>query len=193
MVRAPILGIALTLGFATLTSAGLVFAADRIAPIAARGSVVVAFSPWDDAEKLIVEAIGRARTEVLVQAFSFSSRPIARALIAAQGRGVNVRILADREQLYSSGGSRIPELAMAGIAVSLEVRHASAHNKVMVIDAAGAAPVVITGSYNWTWSAQNRNAENVLLLKGNPELARRYADNWQRHADDALPYRAALP
>lgn len=157
--------------------------------IAARGSVTVAFPPWDDAETLIVGAIGRARSEVLMHAFSFSSRPIARALAAAQRRGVRVRVLADRDQLFSSGGnSRIPELAAAGVSVALEVRYASAHNKVMVIDAAGPEPAVITGSYNWTWSAQNRNAENVLLLRGNPELARRYAANWQRHAAQALPY-----
>jgi phosphatidylserine/phosphatidylglycerophosphate/cardiolipin synthase-like enzyme len=44
---------------------------------------------------------------------------------------------------------------------------------------------VITGSYNFTWSAQHKNAENVLILGKNPPLAARYASNLQRHRQDA--------
>ena len=156
--------------------------------LAARGTVQLAFSPWDNAEGMIVEAIGRARTEILVQAYSFTSRVISDALLAAYRRGVRVRILADREQTFSGDNSRIPELASAGVSVSLEVRYQSAHNKVMIIDPASSDGAVITGSYNWTYSAQYRNAENVLILRRNPELLRRFVENWQRHAGDALPY-----
>jgi phosphatidylserine/phosphatidylglycerophosphate/cardiolipin synthase-like enzyme len=48
--------------------------------------------------------------------------------------------------------------------------------------------VVLTGSFNWTWGAQHRNAENLLILRRNPELTRAYLDNWQRHLADAVPY-----
>jgi phosphatidylserine/phosphatidylglycerophosphate/cardiolipin synthase-like enzyme len=154
----------------------------------AQGSVQVAFAPWEDAEAMIVEALRTARRQILVQAFSFTSRNLANALIAARRRGVDVRVTADREQTFSSDNSRIPDLAAAGIPVSLEVRYQSAHNKVMVIDADTANQAVITGSYNWSYAAQNRNAENVLLLRGNPALVRAYASNWHRHHADALPY-----
>lgn len=157
-------------------------------PLAARGTVQVAFTPWDNAEGLIIDAIGRARREILVQAYGFTSRSIAEALLAAHRRGVKVRVLADREQTYSGDNSRVPDLAAAGIPVALEVRYQSAHNKVMVIDAAAVEAAVITGSYNWSYSAQYRNAENVLIFRRNPELVRRYADNWHRHSGDALPY-----
>jgi phosphatidylserine/phosphatidylglycerophosphate/cardiolipin synthase-like enzyme len=76
-------------------------------------------------------------------------------------------------------------LPRKGIPVWLETRYAAAHNKVLLIDAARPGAVVITGSYNFTWSAQARNAENLLILRGNPALARRYLDNWRRHRDDA--------
>jgi phosphatidylserine/phosphatidylglycerophosphate/cardiolipin synthase-like enzyme len=160
--------------------------------MAANGSVQVAFPPWDNAERLVIEALDAARKEVLVQAFAFTSRGIANALIAARRRGVDVRITADRGQTFSGDNSRIPELAAAGIPVFLEVRYAAAHNKTMVIDAAGPESVVITGSFNFTWGAQHRNAENLLILRGNPELARAYHDNWQRQLADALPYAADL-
>ena len=157
-------------------------------PIPARGTVQVAFTPWDDAEAMIVEAIAASRRQILVQAYSFTSRNIAAALIAARQRGVEVHVLADREQTFSSENSRIPDLAAAGIAVDLEVRYQSAHNKVMVLDAGAPEAAVITGSYNWTYAAQNRNAENVIIFRRQPELVRQYAANWQRHAQDALPY-----
>ena len=154
----------------------------------ATGSIEVAFAPWDDAEGMVVRAIGSARRQILVQAFSFTSKPIAAALVAARARGVEVQVTADREQTFAGENSRIPELAAAGIPVWLEVRYQSAHNKVMVIDAATKSPAVITGSANWTAAAARKNAENVIILRDDSRLARAYAANWRRHRADALPY-----
>ncbi len=159
-------------------------------PFGATGTVQVAFTPWDNAESLIVEAIGAARRQILVQAYSFTSRTIANALIAAKRRGVEVRVSADREQTFGADNSRIPDLANAGVPVLLEVRYQSAHNKTMVIDEGTREPVVISGSYNWTFAAQNRNAENVMVFRRNAEMARAFALNWRRHAAEALPYPA---
>jgi phosphatidylserine/phosphatidylglycerophosphate/cardiolipin synthase-like enzyme len=158
------------------------------APIPLQGTAQIAFTPRDDAEGMIIAAIKGARTQILVQAFSFTSRKIANALIAARRRGVDVRLTADREQAYSGEANRVRELAAAGIPVLLEVRYQNAHNKVMVIDADLPDSAVITGSYNWTYAAQKLNAENVLILRRNPEIARAYAANWHRHAAEALAY-----
>ncbi len=154
----------------------------------AQGTVQVAFTPWDNAEAMIVDGIRRAHHQILVQAFSFTSRALANALIAAKKRGVDVQVMADREQTFSGEASRIPELVHAGIPVALEVRYQSAHNKVMVMDAGTADAAVITGSYNWTYAAQYKNAENVLILRHNPDIAGAYAANWKRHFAEALPY-----
>ncbi len=154
----------------------------------ARGTIQVAFAPWDNAEAMIVDGIRRARHQILVQAFSFTSRTLANALAAAKRRGVDVQVMADREQTFSGEASRIPDLVQAGIPVMLEVRYQSAHNKVMVVDAGTADAAVITGSYNWTYAAQNKNAENVLILRHNPDIVNAYAANWRRHFADALPY-----
>ena len=154
----------------------------------ARGTVQVAFTPWDNAEGLIVEGIRRARHQILVQAFSFTSRTLANALTAAKRRGVDVQVMADREQTFGGEASRIPDLVQAGIPVVLEVRYQSAHNKVMVIDAGTPGGAVITGSYNWSYAAQYKNAENVMILRHNPDVVNAYATNWRRHLADALPY-----
>jgi len=165
------------------------FAVSQTPPVfPARGTVQVAFTPWDNAEGLIVDGIRRAKHQILVQAFSFTSRTLANALMAAKRRGVDVQIMADREQTFSGEASRIPELVQAGIPVTLDARYQSAHNKVMVIDAGTPDAAVITGSYNWTYAAQYKNAENVLILRHNPDIANAYAANWRRHFADALPY-----
>jgi phosphatidylserine/phosphatidylglycerophosphate/cardiolipin synthase-like enzyme len=154
----------------------------------AQGTVQVAFTPWDNAEAMIVDGIRWARHQILVQAFSFTSRTLANALIAAKRRGVDVQVMADREQTFSGEASRIPDLVQAGIPVVLEVRYQSAHNKVMVMDAGTADAAVVTGSYNWTYAAQYKNAENVLILRHNPDIVNAYAANWKRHFAEALPY-----
>jgi phosphatidylserine/phosphatidylglycerophosphate/cardiolipin synthase-like enzyme len=159
-------------------------------PLPATGTVEVAFAPWEDAEGLVVQAIADAQRQILVQAFSFTSRRIAQALIAARRRGVEVLVTADREQTATGAGNRIRDLAAAGIPVWLETRYAAAHSKVMIIDAGTRDPAVVTGSFNWTAGAQRRNAENVLVLRRNRDLARAYEANWRRHQAEASAYPA---
>ena len=154
-------------------------------PLPARGTVEVLFTPWDDVEGALVRALRQAKETIHLQAYILTSRPLTRALIEAKARGVRVDVLADAEKLQSGDKSRIDELRAAGIPIRLETRYAAAHNKVILVDAETAHPVVITGSYNFTWSAQARNSENVLFLRNHSELARRYLSNWWRHEADA--------
>ncbi|MBK6402797.1 MAG: phospholipase D family protein [Rhodocyclaceae bacterium] len=163
------------------------------APLPARGTVEVLFTPWDDAEGALLAAMAQARRTIHVQAYVFTSRNIARALEDAHRRGVRVAMLVDLEQTQRNERSLVHRLHDAGIPVWFEVRHASAHNKIMLIDAEGGAPVVVTGSYNFTYSAQARNAENLVIMRGNEPLARRYLDNWRRHHDEAVPYLEKFP
>lgn len=161
-------------------------------PIPASGSIELAFTPWDDAEGAILHALSAARQAIYVQAYLFTSRSLARALIEARQRGIAVEVLVDSEMVKKGENSRISQLAAAGIPVWLEVRYAAAHNKILLIDPGEATSTVITGSYNFTFSAQARNAENLLILRGNPKLARAYLDNWRRHRGEAQPYPQGL-
>jgi phosphatidylserine/phosphatidylglycerophosphate/cardiolipin synthase-like enzyme len=162
-------------------------------PLAAAGTVEVAFSPWEDTEGLVLRAIRSAKTEIYVQAYLFTSRGLARALIEAKQRGVAVEVLADREATLNGKHSRIPQIAEAGIPVALEFRYAVAHNKIIVVDPLSAENAVVTGSYNFTYAAHAKNAENVLVLRNNPLLARTYYNNFLRHREGAIPYKIAAP
>jgi phosphatidylserine/phosphatidylglycerophosphate/cardiolipin synthase-like enzyme len=137
--------------------------------------LAVAFTPPSGGGQVIVKAIDDSRDEVLVQAYGFTHNAIAQALLRAQQRGVKVQVLLDKK---SSQTNRyvIDLLEAASLPVKFDGAHAIAHNKVMVIDAS----VVVTGSYNFTNSADTRNAENILVLRS-PDLAKSYRDNWQAH------------
>lgn len=157
-------------------------------PLPAQGTIEILFTPWDDAEGALLRVIQQAQRSIHVQAYTFSSRNVGWALGEAKRRGVQVEMLADREQVARNEHSLVNTLHDSGIAVWFETRYANAHNKVMIIDGEGPDPVVVTGSYNFTFAAQARNAENLLILRGNPPLARAYLDNWRRHRRDAVPY-----
>ena len=154
--------------------------------LTARGEVQVAFTPGDDAGILVVNAIRQARHQILVQTYSFTHQDIAEALVAARRRGVEVSVIADRRQAETLQTSLVDWLVQQGVPVWIDGDHAAAHNKVMVVDGNTPQAVLITGSFNFTHAAQYRNAENLMLLRGNPLLAQAYAANWQRHRAHSL-------
>jgi len=170
---------------ALILSAGAAVAIE----LPAEGSTEVLFSPWDDVEGRLIATLGEARQSIHVQAYLLTSRNIAKALLQAHQRGVTVKILADAATSLKGESSQVPRLAAAGIPVWLETRYANAHNKIMLVDADGLHPVVLTGSYNYTWSAQARNAENLLILRDNQALAHAYLKNWRRHQREAEPFK----
>jgi phosphatidylserine/phosphatidylglycerophosphate/cardiolipin synthase-like enzyme len=151
----------------------------------ARGEIEVAFSPRDDAEAVLIGVIRAAKRSLQVHAYVFTSRPIADAMVAAHRRGVKVEVLADAKMNSREKGNAIPQLLSAGIPVAFETRYSAAHNKVLIADAQGPGCAVLTGSYNFTWSASKRNAENVLVIRGQCELVRAYRENWLYHRSQA--------
>jgi phosphatidylserine/phosphatidylglycerophosphate/cardiolipin synthase-like enzyme len=141
------------------------------------------FSPKGGCTQAVVEQLNGAKRQVLVQAYSFTSSPIARALVDAKRRGVDVQVILDKSQRgerYSSATF----LANEGVPTYIDPVHKIAHNKVMVID----GQTVITGSFNFTKSAEEGNAENLLVINNAPELAQRYAQNWKDHLRHSEPY-----
>ena len=144
--------------------------------------VQVWFSPKGGCTDAVVSELGKARQIVLVQAYSFTSAPIAKALVAAHRRGVKVLVVLDRSQRgekYSSADF----VRNAGIPTYIDAKHAIAHNKIMVID----GQTILTGSFNFTKAAEENNAENLLVIQ-DAKLAAKYTDNWQIHAKHSELY-----
>jgi phosphatidylserine/phosphatidylglycerophosphate/cardiolipin synthase-like enzyme len=144
----------------------------------------VYFSPNGGATQAIIKEINDAKSEILVQAYSFTSSPIAKALVDAHKRGVKVEVILDKSQRkaqYTSASF----LANMRVPTFIDDKHAIAHNKIMIID----KTTVITGSFNFTKAAEEKNAENLLIIKSK-ELASLYIDNWMKHREHSEPYQA---
>jgi phosphatidylserine/phosphatidylglycerophosphate/cardiolipin synthase-like enzyme len=157
-----------------LLGACLLPAARAAEPFPANATYTVAFSPGN-AIGVVVSAIREAKATIYVAAYSFTSRAVAAELHQASKRSVQVFVVADAADA-GKGYSAVRYLANQGVPVRVNARHAIQHNKFMVIDDV----TVQTGSFNYTSSAAERNAENVLVIRGAPQLARAYSDEWRR-------------
>ncbi len=141
------------------------------------------FSPNGGCTQAVVDAISAASKTILVQAYSFTSAPIAKALIDAHRRGIDVQVILDKSQRterYTSATF----LANEGVPTYIDPVHKIAHNKIIIID----GKTVITGSFNFTKSAETGNAENLLVINHAPELAETYTRNWKAHIRHSEPY-----
>jgi phosphatidylserine/phosphatidylglycerophosphate/cardiolipin synthase-like enzyme len=146
--------------------------------------IQVYFSPNGGCTEAIIQTIIQAKTEILIQAYSFTSQPIAKALLQAYKKGIKVQAILDKSQ-KSERYTSAAFLANSGIPTFIDSTHAIAHNKIMIID----QETVITGSFNFTKSAEEKNAENLLIIKSK-ELAKAYIENWNQHRKHAEPYQA---
>ena len=133
-------------------------------------SVEVYFSPDDGVQAHVVEQISRAQHSVYFLTFSLTSNPLRDALIDAQERGLHVAGVIESAQ-SSNDGCDYQALLQAGVGVRLDSNPKSMHHKVFIID----GMIVITGSYNYSSSAENRNDENLIILH-NTDIAQLY---WQ--------------
>jgi phosphatidylserine/phosphatidylglycerophosphate/cardiolipin synthase-like enzyme len=144
--------------------------------------IQVFFSPQGGCTEAVVANLDKATNTVLVQAYSFTSSPIAKALVDAEKRGVKVQVILDksnRTEKYSSADF----IQRADIPTYIDAKHAIAHNKIMIID----GKTVLTGSFNFTKAAEFNNAENLLVIQ-DPVLAKKYTANWQAHLQHSEVY-----
>jgi len=145
--------------------------------------LAVYFSPKGACTDAVVDALGKAKQTVLVQAYSFTSAPIAKALVDAHKRGLKVTVILDKSQeteKYSSATF----VANAGIPVFIDDKHRIAHNKIILID----ETTIITGSFNFTKAAEENNAENLLIIEGKPKLMAAYQKNFREHREHSHDY-----
>jgi len=153
-----------------------------LALTASADDIQVFFSPNGGCTEAVVSNLNKATNSVLVQAYAFTSAPIAKALVNAEKRGVKVRVILDKSQ-RTERYSEADFLLHEGVPTWIDPKHAIAHNKIMIID----SKTVLTGSFNFTKAAEENNAENLLVIQ-NPALAIQYTTNWQAHLSHSEPY-----
>lgn len=133
----------------------------------------VCFTPASHCDNLIINHINQAQQSIYIQTYAFSHWKIADALVRAHKRGIKVLLISDKINLVNKYGKQLRYLLKKHIPVWIDNKVNIAHNKLMIID----KHIVETGSFNYTWSAQHYNAENVLIIN-NKSLAQQYLANW---------------
>ncbi len=127
-------------------------------------SVESYFSPTDNTTAQIVDEINSADFTLDIAMFTFINNDISDAVIAAHNRGVIVRCIIENVGYI---GSEYNNLINAGITVlSHDGVQYDFHHKYCIIDAkhGDSNPTVITGSHNWTNSAEEEYDENTLII-----------------------------
>lgn len=117
------------------------------------------FSPGGNCDRVVVNWIDRANVSVHVLIYSFTLDDVRDALIRAMARGVDVKVVMEKENAHESG-SEYDTLKAAGVDIRLDSNPALMHDKVAVVD----SHIILTGSYNWSWSATHSNNENLVVL-----------------------------
>jgi len=131
----------------------------------------VYFSLYNDPEAIIIEHLAKAEESIYIAMYYFTDSQLAREVVKAKNRGVELKIYLDSSQInarYSKARFFINE-GIENIRISSNSN--LMHNKFAIID----NNIVLTGSYNWTASASERNDENLLVID-DEEIITRYQD-----------------
>lgn len=130
------------------------------------------FSPKDRIAPIMVQLIDGAHTSLDIAAYTFSHRDVAAAIIRAHERGVKIRFVMDYTQSRLVT-CRAIDLIEAGIEVRTRRRRGFQHNKYLIIDSS----VLVTGSFNFSPSADDINTENILVVRNAPEIIDAFVAN----------------
>ncbi len=179
---AGVLGLAILAAFILLVAGG--HESQAVEPPKNRGRIDVLFSPNGGCCDRIVREIESAKKHIRVQAHFFTCKEIAEALVEAAERGVKCELIVDRSQT-GQRWAKLPMLARGGVKIHVDKEHATANNKIILIDKS----TIITGSYNFTRAAEEKNAENVLFIKNYDELFDAYLENFEKLKEATRPYR----
>lgn len=152
---------------------------------AAQPSVQVGFSPEGSARELVLQTLAGAQHSIQMLAYAFQSPDIAQALIEASERGVQVRVVVDRKRnLGKASRAAMDRVTRHGVALRTNDRYHLHHDKTVIVD----GQTVQTGSFNFAPSAETANSENVVVIRGMPEVAQQYSAHWQSRWDQGQPY-----
>ena len=142
--------------------------------------IQVIFSPEDGAVSYLVAMLNDAQVSIRFLAFSFTDYPMAQAMVTRAQNGVDV------QGVFETFGSNSPRselktLWCAGLPVRQDGNDSFLHDKVIIIDNS----IVVTGSLNFSSSADEDNEENVIIID-NPGIAALYLEEYQKNWDMAV-------
>lgn len=140
------------------------------------GTVIqVYFSPDDGVASPVLDILNAAQESIYFLAFSFTADELGEAIRARAENGLTVAGVMEDQQVRSNIGTEYDLFKRAGLDVFIDGNEGQMHHKTMIVD----ERIVITGSYNFSRSAEERNDENLIVIY-NEEIADFYMQEFQR-------------
>ena len=158
---------------------------NRMNRVPTEGQIEIAFAPLPtrSAERLVIKVIDSAQDTAFMAAYQMTSKPIADALCRAASRGVAVSAILDaKSNKHGDSYSKLDYLLACGVDAKTDARYPIMHDKFIVVDGRH----VETGSFNYTFAAAERNAENAIVVWNNISMANRYLTEFDRLFNEAL-------
>ncbi len=140
-----------------------------------KSKIWILFSSKYKIENFILNYINKSKKEILLAAYQLTSKNIIFSLIKAYNRNVKIKILLDGKNIKKER-FLLKKIYNLNIPIKLNFNYNIMHNKFLVIDNVS----VETGSYNYTFSANNFNAENIIYLECFPKIAFKYKKEFLR-------------
>ena len=134
----------------------------------------VFFSPGTDILDSISNILKQASESIDLCVFTITDERLADDIIDCFNRGVDIRIITDDEKVFDNG-SAIYHLKNAGISIKTDHSHYHMHHKFGIVD----SRIILTGSFNWTYTASKHNQEN-LLVTTNFEIVKQFHDQFEK-------------
>lgn len=149
------------------------------------GLIETAFSPDAGSEELVLKVINASEHSIRLAAYSFTSPPVVKALLAAKKRGVDVRVVVDEKGNKSkSSTAALNLLVNADIPTRTISTYAIHHDKYIISDERH----LQNGSFNYSKAAASSNSENVVVMWNSPEVAATFLKHWQSRWDQGTDF-----
>lgn len=139
------------------------------------------FSPGENCLNAIINQLKKTEKEVKICVFTISDNRISKVLKDIHNNGINVKIITDNDKQFDRG-SDIKYLSSKGIEIKIDKTSAHMHHKFAIID----KKITITGSYNWTKSAEAYNYENIIITDQR-NITKSYTNEFDKLWDKFIP------
>ena len=142
-------------------------------PVLLESAISVYFSLHHNPEEAILQSLEKAKESIYFALFTFTSQEIAQAIIHKFAENIEIKGILEKNQ--DGPFSRFHSLKRLRVPVRWDRNFYFMHHKFFIID----QKIVITGSFNPTWSANYRNRENLIIIYS-PSLASQYEEEFNR-------------
>jgi len=134
---------------------------------------IVCFSPQNHCSETIREFLNKAENSIQICVFTISDNSITKQIVQCFERGIKIRLITDNDKQYDRG-SDIGYLHDKGLEIKVDMTRHHMHHKFAIVDNNS----LLTGSYNWTRSAEKYNHENLIITQ-NPGLIKAFKNEFE--------------